>query len=258
MLTGYSLPLSPKGTANAVPQPPWYYTGNVLAIEYEADSERIIGYLPAPLKIESNKCCVYFIDWQYASENGNEHLNPVESQYRETIILMSARYNGEPVAYCPYIWVDQDKALIRGLLQGWPKQIGNTHLSKAFALQSKAAPQNIGAATLSVNGKRYIEGCITFESTASGLPSPSFAKSTLIRHFPNLEKSRHHSPLISELVQLKSRNVEIGPIRKGSADLKFLIDACNELSDFKPTAIKCGYQFEVSLVVDDLQPLEKL
>ena len=36
----------------------------------------------------------------------------------------AARFQGEPVAYCPFIFVDQDVSLMRGLIQGWPKQFG--------------------------------------------------------------------------------------------------------------------------------------
>ena len=134
MLKGFTLPRTPKGTSSLVPHPPWHYVGDVIAIEFEADRKLIEAYLPEPLTLESTKCCIYFVDWQYASESGEEYLDPIESQYKETILLMSANYKGESMAYCPYIWVGQDKALLRGLIQGWPKQMGETHISKAFSL----------------------------------------------------------------------------------------------------------------------------
>ena len=199
------------------------------------------------MEIESNRCCIYFIDWQYASEDGQEYLNPSESQYKETIILMSAKYKGESVAYCPYIWVNQDKALMRGIFQGWPNQFGDTHISRSFGFE-----------TLYVEGKRFIEGIITYRGNTIELPQPSFSNSCLLRYFPNLERDKHHLPLINELVQLRSREVQTGSIRKGTAGLKFLIGENNELSDFKPLRVKDGYQFEISLIVDDLKPLEKL
>jgi hypothetical protein len=258
MLNGFSLPRSPKGTANLVPKPPWHYVGNVIAIEYEAKKEDIEAYLPKPLSYTSNRCCIYFVDWQYASENGQEYLNPLESQYKETIILMSATYENETVSYCPYIWVDQDKSLLRGLIQGWPKQFGETQMTKRFALESKAAPKDLCAGTLTVYGKRYIEGQVSLKTQSDAPPAPSFAGSTLLRYYPNLQMGYHDKPLVHELVQLKSRGVQIGPIQRGDAQLTFTTDPTNELNDFRPVKVLNGYQFEVSLIVDDIKPLHKL
>lgn len=258
MIKGFTLPRTPKGTASLVPHPPWHYVGNVVAIEYIADQALIEAYLPEPLALESTKCCIYFVDWQYASENGREYLDPVESQYKETIILMSASYEGESMAYCPYIWVDQDKAFLRGLIQGWPKQIGETHISKAFTLESKAAPTGHFGATLTVNGKRYIESQLLINEKNAKMPSPTFAGAALLRYFPNLENEKHHEPLINELVQLRSRDVKVSPVLKGDAELNFVVSSEHELSDFTPVKVLGGYRFQVALTVDDLKVLEKL
>lgn len=258
MIKGFTLPRTPKGLSSLVPNPPWHFIGNVVAIEFDADPHRIKDYLPKPLTLESSKCCIYFVDWQYASEEGCEYLDPVESQYRETIVLMSADYNGNALAYCPYIWVDQDKSMLRGLLQGWPKQMGETHLTRAYTLESKAAPKGIFGATLTVNGKRLIEGKIETNHTSEQMPSPTFAGSALLRYFPNLQQGRHHAPLVNELVQLKSRDVKVSAISKGDANLDFVMMSDHELSDFKPVKVHAGYRFEVALTVDDLELLEKL
>jgi len=50
----------------------------------------------------------------------------VRSQYHETIFLTSASYQSTPCGYCLFIWVDRDVSLMRGLVQGWPKQIRST------------------------------------------------------------------------------------------------------------------------------------
>ena len=140
MLKGYTAPRTPKGTSSLAPMPPWHYVGTCLAVEYEADPKAVASFLPPGLDFHSPRCAVYFVDWQYASESGEEYLDPVRSQYRETIFLASASYEGTPCAYCPFIWVDQDVALMRGFAQGWPKQIGSTWITRAYDLPSKAAP----------------------------------------------------------------------------------------------------------------------
>lgn len=258
MIKGFTLPRTPKGTSSLIPNPPWHYVGNVIAVEYQGNPDKIKGYLPEPLEWDGDKCCIYFVDWQYSSENGEEYLDPIESQYKETIVLMSAKYEGESLGYCPYIWVDQDKAFLRGLIQGWPKQIGETHVSKSFSIESKAAPKGLFGMTLTVNGKRYIEGKVQIQSKGGGMPSPTFAGSLLLRYFPDLQMGKHNSPIINQLVQLKSRDVKISEISKGSAELNFVVSDNHELKDFEPVNVLGGYSFQVALTIDDLKPLVDL
>lgn len=106
MLKGYTLPRTPKGTSSLAPMPPWHYVGTCLAVEYDADPAVVQSFLPPGLDFHSSRCAAYFVEWQYASESGEEYLDPVRSQYRETIILISACCEDMPVAYCPFIWVD--------------------------------------------------------------------------------------------------------------------------------------------------------
>ena len=96
MLQGYTLPRTPNGTSSLVPSPPWHYVGKCLAIEYEADPKAVASFLPPGFEFHSAQCPVYFADWQYASESGEEYLDPVRSQYRETIFLISASHEANP------------------------------------------------------------------------------------------------------------------------------------------------------------------
>jgi acetoacetate decarboxylase len=259
MLTGYTLPRTPKGASSLVPAPPWHYVGNVLAVEYETDPEKAAAFLPRGLSLLSGQCAVYFIEWQYAGDTGKDYLDPVVSQYRETILLLSARYQDRPMAYCPFIWVDQDKALMRGLIQGWPKQMGETWITRSYDLLSKAAPGNgsgamLGAA-LSVGGRRQAEAVVTLETETTSLPSPTFAGSALVRYFPNLVQGSHDRPAVHELVQLKSRDVKLSPVWKGKASLTIHDHPHNEFHDLEPVRVLSGYKFTVALTVDDLAPL---
>jgi acetoacetate decarboxylase len=262
MIKGYTLPRTPLGKSSLVPEPPWHYIGNALAIEYETDHNKASAFLPEGLTLYSNQCAIYFIEWQYASENGEEYLDPVRSQYMETIILLSAEYENSPVAYCPFIWVDQDKSLMRGLIQGWPKQIGETWITRAYDLPSKAAPQiNKGGkfgAALSVAGRRLAEATVTLKNETSSLPSPTFAGAVLLRYFPELVKNKQNSPAVHELVQLKSRDVKISPVWQGKASLSIYDHPYTELPDLKPISVISGYRFSVGLTIDDLSYLSDL
>ncbi|MCG8549412.1 MAG: acetoacetate decarboxylase family protein [Desulfobacterales bacterium] len=256
MIKGYTLPRTPLGKSSMVPAPPWHYAGNVLAIEYEADPERASAFLPDGLTLFSSRCAVYFIEWQYASDTGKEYLDPVCSQYKETILLLSAQYKGRPMAYCPFIWVDQDKALMRGLIQGWPKQIGETWITRSCELPSKAAPNTGKGATfgaaLSVLGRRQADATVTLQKETPSLPTPTFAGAALLRYFPELRQDRYERPAVHELVQLKSRDVALSTIWEGKSSLNIYDHPYNELYDLRPISVGSGYKFSVALTVDDL------
>jgi acetoacetate decarboxylase len=256
MLTGYTLPRTPKGTSSLAPMPPWHYVGNCLAVEYEADAQAVQSFLPPGLEFHSAQCAAYFVEWQYASESGEEFLDPVRSQYRETIFLLSASYEGEPCAYCPFIWVDQDVSMMRGFAQGWPKQFGSTWITRSYDLPSKATPV-LGpggrfGATLTVKDRRLVEAVVTLREQAPGLPSPNFARAVNTRHFPELIAGKHDLPAVYELVQLKSRDVHISPIWKGEAELQIFDNPYLELPELRPVKVIAGYRFSCALTVDDL------
>ena len=262
MLKGYSLPRTPKGTSSLAPAPPWHYVGTCLAVEYAADPAAVQSFLPAGLEFHSPQCAVYFVEWQYASESGEEYLDPARSQYRETIILISAAYQGAAVAYCPFIWVDQDVSMLRGWAQGWPKQLGSTWITRAYDLPSPATPV-LGpggkfGATLAVKDRRLAEAVVTLREQTSQLPSPTFAGAVNTRHFPELMAGRHEQPAVYELVQLKSRDVYISPIWQGEAVLKFFEHPFLELYDLRPVTVGAGYRFSCALTVDDLALLKDL
>src|SRR6185369_9989420 len=262
MLKGYTLPRTPRGTSSLAPAPPWHYVGNALAVEFEADPSLAAAFLPEGLELHAPRCAAYFIEWQYASETGEEYLDPITSQYRETIILLSASFEGTPVSYCPFIWVDQDVSLMRGLVQGWPKQMGSTWITRAYDLPSKAAPV-LGpggrfGASLAVKDRRLIQAQVTLRERCDSLPSPNFARAVNTRYFPELIAGKHDQPAIHELVQLKAREVQVSPIWSGEASLEISDHPYLELADLRPTEVIAGYRFSFALTVDDLLPLRDL
>lgn len=80
-----------------------------------------------------------FYDWQFAGEN-EEYLDPARYQYREFLLLVDALYQGKPISYCPYIFVDNDAAIARGWTQGYPKRLGQVFQTRYYAATGKAGP----------------------------------------------------------------------------------------------------------------------
>lgn len=165
MPRGYTPPFTPQGTSALVPPPPWHYAGWLLNVAFACDPAAAAGFVPAEVGTATGGGTVHFADWQ-ATTGGEELLDPVVAQYRETIVLLDVRRaDGTLANFCPLIWVDQDVSLLRGLLQGWPKKLGSTWLTRTLPLDHPAAaPLRAGTrlgATLAVKDRRLAEARLT-------------------------------------------------------------------------------------------------
>ncbi len=49
-MTGFFYPRTSTGRSSLLPAPPWYYSGNLLTVEYRTDPDRVAALLPAPLR----------------------------------------------------------------------------------------------------------------------------------------------------------------------------------------------------------------
>jgi hypothetical protein len=148
-----------------VPAPPWHYAGWLLNVEFRYETERAVPLVLPEAGKPVGTGCVHFADWQ-ACTDGHELLDPVLAQYRETIVVLEIeRPDGSRCMYCPAIWVDQDISLLRGQLQGWPKKMGSTWLTRSLPLDHPAAaPLREGSklgASLAVKDRRVLEAQAT-------------------------------------------------------------------------------------------------
>jgi hypothetical protein len=160
-LSSFTAPFTASGRSALVGPPPWHYAGWMLSVAVRFDGAAGPALVPAELGSLTGDGCVHFADWQ-ATTDGHELLDPVYAQYRETIVIVEIRRpDGALFNFCPFIWVDQDISLLRGLLQGWPKKFGITHLTRSLPLaHPAAAPLRAGTrlgASLSVKDRRLIE-----------------------------------------------------------------------------------------------------
>lgn len=160
MLRGFTPPFTPGGTASLVQPPPWHYAGWILSVAFECGANA--SWIPPELGAPTGRGTIHFAEWQSTGDGGAELLDPILSQYRETIVLLEVeRADGSAVNFCPLIYVDQDVSLLRGLLQGWPKKLGSTWLTRPLPLEHvAAAPLRAGTrlgASLAVKDRRLAE-----------------------------------------------------------------------------------------------------
>lgn len=170
MSNSFTPPHTVSGRSALVAPPPWHYAGWLLNVAFEFDAVRAAALVPAWLGRATGGGCVHFADWQ-ATTDGSELLDPVQAQYRETIVVLEIeRPDGSRWGCCPAIWVDQDVSMLRGLLQGWPKKMGSTWVTRSLPLDHPAAaPLREGTrlgASLAVKDRRVIEA----EARLTGQP----------------------------------------------------------------------------------------
>ena len=141
-LQGYTIPRTATGRASLVPPPPWHYVGDFLVVDYWADPDAVRALLPPGLDPhpDTGRCAAVCADWQSCSDGGDELVDPIRSHYKEFFIVVNALLDGEEVTTCPFIWVDQDFALARGWIQGFPKKLGSIWMTRTFGLDLAADP----------------------------------------------------------------------------------------------------------------------
>ncbi len=282
-LKGFSVPLSPEGRASLTPPPPWHYVGDILAVDFAADPAAVAAVLPPGLEPDPQDpggCVAFFIGWQYASECGEEYLDPARSQYNELLLLVNGVYRGagggagggaaagarqlagQRVQTCPYIYVDRDTSMARGWIQGWPKKFGEVHATRAFPLACKAGgPVGPGAkfgGTLAADGRRLAEAVVEVESL-SGDPVYLGKRPVVnMRYFPQLAGGGAARPPVWELVRSKMSGVRRTEIWEGSASLDFFAAPDNELDALQPVEVRRGYRHSMAMTIEDLEVLEKV
>jgi acetoacetate decarboxylase len=91
--------------------------------EYRTDPDAVAALLPKELEPADDPGAVaaIFADWQSCSADLHELVDPIQAQYREFFLVVGAKFQGEPVSRCVYIWVDKDFAMYRGWIQGFPR-----------------------------------------------------------------------------------------------------------------------------------------
>jgi acetoacetate decarboxylase len=247
-LKGFTPPLSATGRSSLVPEPPWHYSGDLLTIEYRTDPDRVIELLPDPLEPSDDPgaVAVLFADWQSCRDDGQEQLDPVRSQYKEAFIVVGAKYHGRPASRCVFIWVDKDFALLRGWIQGYPKKLGSIWMTRPVTVGRAGPRLEAGGrfgATLAANDRRLAQVSLTLTGASV---TGGFVNALPMLHsrwMPSIDPSRPDA--LSELVTMRSEDVELGPVYTGDATIELFDAPGDELSTLRPYEMIAGYWSQV-------------
>jgi acetoacetate decarboxylase len=264
MLKGFNYPLTPKGKSTLNPSPPWHYSSDFLGIEFWSEPSAVAALLPPGLDADASakgRCAAFFYDWQFSGAS-DEYLDPERYQYREFFILVDALFQGKPVSYCPYIFVDNDAALARGWAQGYPKRIARVFQTRYHAATSKAGPalvsgSKFGASVSSV-GQRLAQGVVTLKEPLTDLSKLSQKPVVNLLHYPNLAADQQDKPAIQALVENVPHDVKIEQAWLGEGSITFPVCKNEEISDLAPVRCGNGVRASMAYIVDDLKTLKDL
>jgi len=262
MLNGYSVPLSPQGKSAGTPPPPWHYSSDCIAVEYWADPAAVASLLPpglAPDPGSNGRAFFWFLDWQFTGSN-DELTDPARYQYREAFVLVDARFEGRPVTYCPFIFVDNDAAIARGWAQGYPKKLGSIFQTRSFAAPSAAAAPLVSGsrfgASVSAHGERIATARIELQDPVKD-PSTVFNRPTTIRrYFPQLTAGNQHTPAVDELTLSLTDELAIVNVWAGAAELSVPVVQGEEVHLLAPLRVGRGYRLGMAYSVTDLRILK--
>ncbi|WP_244406114.1 acetoacetate decarboxylase family protein [Methylocella silvestris] len=259
---GYTVPLSPQGRSELTPAPPWHYSCDCIAIEYWADPLAVAALLPpglAPDESSHGRAFFWFIDWQFTGSN-DEVTDPARYQYREALVLIEARLDGRQVNHCPYCFVNNDAAITRCWIQGYPAKLGNIFQTRSFAAPSLAAAPIVRGsrfgASISAHGERMATARIQLEEKIDDARSVFSRPTTMRRYFPNLAASRREGPAVDELVLSLMDDLLFTDVWAGSAELALPVVAGEDMHMIAPLRVGRGYRFGMAYSVTDLPVLK--
>ncbi|MFM0221910.1 acetoacetate decarboxylase family protein [Paraburkholderia dipogonis] len=262
MPKAFSVPITAQGKSALATLPPWHYSSDCLAIEYWADQKAIAALLPPGVTVDETsggRAFFWFLDWQFTGSN-DELTDPARYQYREAFVLVEAVFEGLPINYCPYIFVDNDAAIARGWAQGFPKKLASVYQTRSFSAPSAAAaPLAKGSrfgASVSAHGERLATARIQLEEAVADPTTVFNRPTTMRRYFPQLAAGRQDKPPVDELTMSLTDNLAIVDVWTGSAELKLPEVDGEDMHLIAPLRVGRGYRLGMAYSVTDLRILK--
>lgn len=259
---GFFYPRTARGGAGIIPSPPWFYSGDLLTVEYRTDPARVAELLPAPLapaETDPGAVALIWADWQSCSSSREELLDPVRAQYKEAFVVVRCSYAGQTFSRCVYIWVDSDFAIARGIHQGYPKKLGSMWQTRPHPF-GQAAPQlgpgGVFGATLAAGDRRLAQAVLTLREPSE---TNGFVNGHPMAHhrvYPGIERGAPDA--FAELISSAGASFERGQAWQGDVELELFASPTEELARLSVDEVIGGYYCQVGVVWDGGASLERL
>ena len=224
--------------------PPWHFAGHVLFFEIEAREPQALVPGGAGLELDDGAPCGFaFAFWHFWRDDEAELLDPVLGQFWEAFALVPCRLAGQPVAWCPFIWVDSAASVVRGWLQGLPKKSASVWLTRPLGLGRgpRLARGSVVAGSLAASDRRVAEGRLTLTEPVERPPalfSRSWVNRRRIAGFVTGDAGEER------LVRSRLDGVEWSACWRGVGELNVWPSPHDEVDALIPERILGGCTFE--------------
>ncbi|MEM4434613.1 MAG: acetoacetate decarboxylase family protein [Sulfolobales archaeon] len=245
----WSGPLTKTRKSALVPRGPWVYGLTGLGVSYKADPSLLTDVVPKPLRVSDGSVFAYITEIVTWSPNAVELSTEAPDQlyYHEGAFFVRVEYGGKTYTYCPFMWVDSDISLLRGLLVGWPKKLAKVALTKTHPMISGLDRPRKGlklGGYVARAGSTLYRVRVELGDSGEGkyLPLLTEHPFILIRYFAGVSPTL---ATVNELVEL----VEEIDARtwRGRGEIEVIGGPNDELESLKPISEAVGYYFNMAL-----------
>jgi acetoacetate decarboxylase len=251
-LTGWTLPQSPTGRSAMLPAPPWHYSGEVIAVDYRAEPDAVARYAPPGFEPAGDGSCSFvFCDWASAADDDPRIKDdPSKGQYKEAYLVMHGTFGDKRAGRVPFIYVDSELSLVRGLIQGFPKKLGSIHMTRPVEVGRGGAHKRPGErfrAHVSAHGRRAVDLTVTIdEAREKTYPKGVAAPLVHTRLWPAIDRTE---PAVHELSRGTIEGFELGTVWHGSAELEIGRTEHDEIADLAPVEVGDGWVMAMAFSV---------
>jgi acetoacetate decarboxylase len=228
---GFFHPKTATGRSSLLPSPPWFYSGDLLTVEYRTDPARVADLLPDPLRLaDDDPGAVAFIwaDWQSCAQDGEQLMDPVLGQYKEAFVVVRCQFEGQVFSRCVFIWVDTDFAIARGIHQGYPKKLGSIYQTRPhpYGPAPRIAEGARFGASLAAADRRLAEARITLTEPSAINGFVNDHKMAHNRWVSSIDKPGQFT--LDEIIATGAASGEGGQAWKGTVDMFNLFESPTE------------------------------
>ncbi|MEM2006705.1 MAG: acetoacetate decarboxylase family protein [Sulfolobales archaeon] len=255
----WSGPITKTGKSALVPRGPWVYGFTGLGISYKSDPSSLADIVPRPLRVSDGSVFAYVTEIVTWSPNVGELSTEAPDQlyYHEGAFFVRVEYDGRIYTYCPFMWVDSDISLLRGLLVGWPKKLARVALTKIHpmvpGLDRPRKGLKLGGYVARAGSTLYrVRVEIEDDREDKFLPLLTEHPFILFRYFAGVSKTL---TTVNELVELIGE-VDVRAWR-GKGEIEVVGGVNDELQSLKPISEAVGHYFNMALKLKSVKAVGK-
>ena len=247
---GFFYPRTASGRSSLIPSPPWYYSGDLLTVEYRTDPARVAELLPLRCHWRRRTLARLPLSGRTGSRarlsrrTAGSGTRNTRKHSSSSAAVSRARHSR---AVSTSGWTRTSRsagASTRAIRRSW------VHVADPAASFSHGAPQigpgGVFGATLAAGDRRLAEAVLTLREQSE---TNGFVNSHKMAHHRIVPGIASGAPdAYAELIESGSSDFEAGPAWTGDVELRLFDSPTEELSSLSVDEIIGGYYRQVGVV----------